>query len=79
MKDLKEEDLRDIDGGLKASLTQRPYHQDIDSKDPKCTNCKVPLSNMHEYGDGYDLFVCVQCGQDYRHYYVGDEWTLNRN
>lgn len=51
----------------------------IDGKD-SCPNCSVALKytgNWQGGKDNFDVYKCPNCGKTFRHYYIGNHWTLN--
>lgn len=68
---LSENDLDKVLGGT-----------DINSANPRCPECGGHLSCVDPSGEWhgcgiwtYNLYACDNCGEEYKHYWDGDEWS----
>lgn len=76
--EISDDDLDNVAGGCGSSEPSRPARANIFSDNPVCPYCGTNLRNYScKPGEGYDLFGCFRCNISFRHYFKGDEWTVN--
>lgn len=83
-KELADSELDSVAGGCFDDEVRppRPEKADISSDTRLCPYCSGKLhfcGSRQKSEDDYDIYLCwnESCKKSFRHYFEGDEWTVN--